>query len=61
LRNTRRFRPGAGTRIRWQLVELDDKNRKTAGEVAVGEDGLVTVPALEFGRPARWTLEVVAP
>lgn len=61
LRNTRRFRPEAGARIRWQRIELEDEGRKTTGEVAVGEDGLVTVPAVEFGRPARWTLEVVSP
>jgi hypothetical protein len=61
IRNRRRFRPQPGEKVRWVRQELENPPRRSEGEVRVGEGGRITIPALEFGEPARLILERADP
>jgi hypothetical protein len=56
VRNTQAFKPAPGERIAWSL---EDAGQKTIshGEVVVDESGVIVLPAILFGSPARLVLE----
>lgn len=56
LRNARCFKPAPGEKVAWSLRGLD-RSKGESGEVVVGEEGWVILPAVHFGPPARLTLE----
>ena len=56
LRGARAFKPAVGEKVRW-LLRGQERSKTESGEVVVGDDGWVVLPAIHFGAPGRLILE----
>lgn len=56
VRNTRKFRPKPGEKVAWKVVP-EKQGQQQSGEITIGGDGLIVLPEVIFGAPARLTLE----
>jgi dienelactone hydrolase len=59
VRRAQQFKPAPGALLDWKFTRLDNGGLLQSGQVSVGADGLVTVPALTvFKDPLRGRLEI---
>ena len=56
IRNCQQFKPAAGAKLTWKLVGAKDA-KLTGGEMVVNEAGMIVIPQLTFGAPARLVVE----
>ena len=59
LRGTRLFKPAPGENVRWSVRPLQS-GRTDSGDVVVGDEGWVILPAVHFGAATRLILERTA-
>jgi len=59
LRGTRLFKPAPGENVRWSVRPLQS-GRIDSGDVVVGDEGWVILPAVHFGAATRLILERTA-
>ena len=56
VRNAQQFKPAAGQKLVWTLTDAAT-SAKGGGEITVNPQGLIVIPELTFGAPARLVIE----